>query len=328
MSTLGRPTTASPRDHVLIVGTGAMACWLGGLLARDGATAVTLAGSWRAALERLARDGIAWRSARDSFRARVQALPLDQRLPAADHVIVLVKAMQIERVAPHAVRAAGPGAPVVSLQNGLGARELLERAWREARLTPPPRIARGVITAGARLLAAGEVEVNGAGRVVLERVPSIADRLRALAERLHGAGIDCELVDDVRPHVWRKLVANCAVNALSALHGVCNGALLERADLRASFDAAAREAGDVARALGVDLGTDPVELAAAVAAATAANRSSMLQDLERGAPTEIDSIHGAVAREGVRLGVPTPTLQCLWQAVSDRETGGRPAAGR
>jgi 2-dehydropantoate 2-reductase len=86
--------------------------------------------------------------------------------------------------------------------------------------------------------------------------------------------------------------------------------------------AAAREVGAVAAARGVDLQADPAELADAVAAATAGNRSSMLQDLDRGAVTEIDAMCGAVVSEGRRLGVPTPVNESLWHAVRARE--GRP----
>jgi 2-dehydropantoate 2-reductase len=52
-----------------------------------------------------------------------------------------------------------------------------------------------------------------------------------------------------------------------------------------------------------------------VAERTAANRSSMLQDLLRGAPTECDAINGSVVREGRKLGVPTPVNEILWHLV-------------
>lgn len=321
MTRAARSAPARGPAVVVIVGTGAMACWLGGLLARHGACDVTLGGTWPDALARIRRDGIRWRSPETSFRAPVAAVPLTGALPAADAVIVLVKATQTGAVAAHAVRAQAPGAPIVSLQNGLGAREALGAAWSAAHPGAPGPITLGVATVGARVRAPGEVEVTGRGRIVLEREPAAAPGLGDLFARLCAAGIETELVDDLRPHVWRKLVANCAINALTALHGVRNGALLERADLRPAFEAAAREAAAVAHALGVDVGADAPALAAAVATATAANSSSMLQDLERGAATEVDAIHGAVVRAGHALGVPTPTLQSLWDAVRAREAG-------
>jgi len=107
---------------------------------------------------------------------------------------------------------------------------------------------------------------------------------------------------------------------------VTNGALLERADWRHTVEASAREVAAVAAARDLDLG-DTAAQALEVASLTAANRSSMLQDLERGARTEIDAINGAVVREGQRWGVPTPVNQGLWHAVRQRETrfaGGAP----
>jgi 2-dehydropantoate 2-reductase len=147
-----------------------------------------------------------------------------------------------------------------------------------------------------------------------------------LARALSATGTPSRAVDDIRVHVWRKLVGNAAVNALTALHRVPNGALLERHDLRADFEATAREAGAVARASGIDLGADPVALAQALVRATAANRSSMLQDAERGAPTEIEALNGAISRTGQTLGVPTPVNDALWRAVRQLHSAGTAGA--
>jgi 2-dehydropantoate 2-reductase len=79
---------------------------------------------------------------------------------------------------------------------------------------------------------------------------------------------------------------------------------------------AALEAAAVAAARGIRLPfDDPVGQVAEVARRTAENRSSMLQDVERGRPTEIDAINGAIALEGERLGVPTPVNRMLWNLV-------------
>jgi 2-dehydropantoate 2-reductase len=79
---------------------------------------------------------------------------------------------------------------------------------------------------------------------------------------------------------------------------------------------AALECAAVAAARGIRLPfADPVEHAREVARLTAANRSSMLQDVLRGAPTECDAIYGAVVREGERLGVPVPVNAELWRRL-------------
>jgi 2-dehydropantoate 2-reductase len=79
---------------------------------------------------------------------------------------------------------------------------------------------------------------------------------------------------------------------------------------------AAREAAAVAVARGVPLPyPDPVAAAEAIARRTATNRSSMLQDIDRGAPTEIDAINGAIVRTGEEQGVPVPINRSLWLLV-------------
>jgi 2-dehydropantoate 2-reductase len=103
--------------------------------------------------------------------------------------------------------------------------------------------------------------------------------------------------------------------------------LLTVASSRERVAAAAREVGAVAAAKGIALGADPAELAFDVAARTAGNRSSMLQDLDRGAATEIDALCGAVVAEGSALGVPTPVNAALWREVREREGRPLPVAG-
>jgi 2-dehydropantoate 2-reductase len=113
-----------------------------------------------------------------------------------------------------------------------------------------------------------------------------------------------------------KLAVNCGINALTALLRVPNGELLERPDAAELMALAANECAAVARKLGLTLPyAEAAAQARAVAAHTAINRSSMFQDILRGAPTEVDAINGAVARMGERLGVPVPVNTTLWRLV-------------
>ncbi len=112
-------------------------------------------------------------------------------------------------------------------------------------------------------------------------------------------------------------MVNAGINALTALLRVSNGALAEAAEVRALVAQAVAEAAAVAEALGIRLPyDDPLAHVLAVARATGANRSSMLQDVLRGSPTEIAAINGAVLREGRRLGVATPVNQLLAELMA------------
>jgi 2-dehydropantoate 2-reductase len=140
--------------------------------------------------------------------------------------------------------------------------------------------------------------------------------VNAFVSLLRAAGFDACATTEIEGVLWNKAVVNAAINPLTALWRVPNGDLLACEDRRALLATLAQEAASVAIARGVVIA--PQDIAARVEAvchATAANRSSMLQDIERGRPTEIDSINGVIVAEGRRLGVPTPVNETVWRLV-------------
>ena len=305
--------------RVLILGTGALACFFGARLGRSGRAQVTLAGTWIEAIGTIRARGITVLEDGGPWQARVEALSLTEPLPQADLVLVLVKSTQTARVAPLSARALGPDGLVVTLQNGLGNAAILAAA------TGADRLAQGVAFCGATLLAPGRVRAFP-GRVVLGAAGPASGRLPDLARLLASSGLVAEIADDLTPHLWRKLAANCAINPLSALLHVPNGALLADPESRSLLEAAAREVAEVARAKSIDVGPDVVAATVEVARHTAQNRSSMLQDIEGGRPTEIEVMNGAVVSEGQALGVPTPVNAWLLERVRGL-TAGRLAEG-
>ncbi len=294
-----------------------MASLLGARLARAGSS-VTLAGTWLAALEAVARHGLAVEDADGRWSVPVRAVHAGAPMTPHQLVLVLVKSHQTAAIAPAAARAAGLGGWIVTLQNGLGNRELLEHAADRG------RVGVGVTLVGATLLGPGEVRGHLA-RTILGG--DAAGRALRVASLFREAGLETDVETDIERVVWRKLAVNCALNPLSALEGVANGVLLTRPDWRETIQATAREVGAVATAAGLDLG-DAATHALEVARLTAGNRSSMLQDLERGSRTEIDALSGAVVAEGRRLGVPTPRNEALWKAVRGREAALAAGTGR
>lgn len=300
-----------PAGRVLVVGTGAMATLFAARIARSrGPGAVSMAGTWPEALAAIRERGLRVEDETGHWTVPMSGAPLDQSLPSADVVLILVKSYQTAAVAAPAARASAPAGIVVTLQNGLGHGEILEAA-------APGRVVLGVAIVGAALLAPAYVRA-GPGHVILDQKPGLTQAIESLVALLGSSGFSAETTPAIEVALWRKLVANCAVNALSALHGVENGRLIEDAEARRSLEEAAREVGRVARARGLELGADPASLALEVVVRTAANRSSMLQDIDRGRPTEIEALNGAVVREGLRLGVPTPINEGLVRAIRER----------
>jgi 2-dehydropantoate 2-reductase len=124
------------------------------------------------------------------------------------------------------------------------------------------------------------------------------------------------MVSDTASLLWGKLVINAAINPLTALLRVPNGELLERPAARELLAEAALEATSVALKQGISLPyPDPVLAVQEVARNTAANYSSMLQDVMRGTITEIEAINGAIVKMGEHFGVPTPVNRMLWRLV-------------
>jgi 2-dehydropantoate 2-reductase len=172
-----------------------------------------------------------------------------------------------------------------------------------------------VTALGATLLGPGHVRHAGQGLTLFSTAPD-PERMAALAALFSACALPAELSDDLEALVWGKLVVNVGINALTALLRVPNGALVDVPEARALLEQAVAEAVAVARARGTRLpDPDPLAHVLAVARATGANRSSMLQDVLRGSPTEIATINGAVVREGRRLGVPTPVNELLTALV-------------
>jgi 2-dehydropantoate 2-reductase len=291
---------SAPGPRIAILGTGALATFFGARLAR--ASRVAIGGTWAAALEALRSPGA---RVEGEEPVPLRAGAIDSMEPA-DFVLVLVKAPQTAVVASPAARLAQPHGVVVTLQNGLGLRERLQAAGS--------RVRAGVTDLGATLLGPGHVRAFP-GRVVLEDAAELAP----LVDAFRAGGVETETVADLRPHAWRKLAVNCALNAVTALLDIDNGEVPNDPARRMLVEKAAREVADVARAAGVTLPGDAAEEALAVARRTAGNRSSMRQDLARHAPTEVEFLNGAVAREGLRLGVPTPVNAWLANEVRDRE---------
>lgn len=291
-----------------IIGTGAMGSLFGAHLAPH--ADVTVLGTWRDAVDVINARGIEVEREAQRVHVAVRATNNPKLVQKVDYALIAVKAHQTERAARWANQILKPDGTALTLQNGLGNYETL------AHHVGKPRAAMGVTMQGATLLGAGRVRHAGRGMTTLAATATTRPALEKLAALFTRAGIETHLANDVQSLMWGKLVVNSAINALSAIYRVPNGWLVENPEARALLSAAAQETANVASALGITLPyADPVARAIQVATATASNKSSTLQDVLRGAPTELDRINGAVIREGRRVGVPTPVNERLMRVV-------------
>ena len=210
---------------------------------------------------------------------------------------------------------------VLSLQNGMGNEKVLANGL----LSP---VLAGTCTYGARLTDPGVVECTGIGEIVLGPHEG-GDS--PFAERVWNAFVQADLVttlsDEMPRRLWEKLAVNAGINATTALARIPNGELLD-GPASSVANEATRETARVARRQGIDLAdSDAVEQTRTVADATAANTSSMQQDILKGKRTEIDAINGYVVENSEEAVPVNETLTELVRAW-ERSQGVRPDGAR
>ena len=254
-----------------------------------------------------------------TIRAEDSAAPSDAAR-ACDMLVATTKTINLaQAVAPFA----GQPAPkaVLSLQNGLGSSEILRDV-----LGPDVPIYASAMMIGLERQGLAHVAINAAAGPILCG-PLLGDDpapLAAFVAAAQGGFLPIEVDPNIRDTIYYKLLFNTCMNPTGALTGLTYGALVENPH---TLDLIARLADETLRVFGADSGYAPAPdgdsyarqmLAPAVRARSAAHRSSMVQDIDAGRRTEIDTLNGAVAALGRRHGIATPTHDAIIALIKAR----------
>ena len=220
-----------------------------------------------------------------------------------DAVVVLVKTYDTAAAAELAAPLVGPATVVATLQNGIGGADVLAEAFG------PERVLAGVTYQGATVLAPGRIRHHMHGETFLgDDVAAAAPLAAALTE----GGQPAHALDPVAPRIWKKLTNNCMGNCTSALTGMSGGQMAADDGILALQRAIATEAVAVAAGLGHDLDLeDCVHTNTSVLASSGDGRPSMLQDVEAGRRTEIETLNGAIVRHADALGIDVPVNRAM-----------------
>ncbi|RWO13427.1 MAG: 2-dehydropantoate 2-reductase [Mesorhizobium sp.] len=314
--------------RISIFGAGAIGGYLAAKLAMAGRVDLSIVArgahldAIRTAGLRLIEDG---HEAVASVRAAAQA----QELGVQDYVVLALKAHSVAPALDQIAPLLGKGTAVVTMQNGVpwwyfhSIGGPLEGTRLQA-VDPggviwdqlgPDRVIGSVVYPAAEVDAPGLVRhIEGKRFSLGEPSGEKSERVTRLAEEMVAAGLPAPVRDDIRSEIWVKLWGNLSFNPISALTGSTLAAITADEATRALARTMMLEAQAIGERLGVRF---PISVDRRIKGAgdVGEHKTSMLQDLERGRPMEIDALVTAVQELGRLTGQPTPTIDSVLALV-------------
>ncbi len=298
------------KPSVVVVGAGAMGGLFGGLLA-EGGLDVTLADAWADHIAAIKSKGLCIVGVGGDRFIPIKATSEPREIRSADVVLFQCKAFANEAAA-RSVRHLFIGqTAAISFQNGLGNEATLEAILGKGTVI-------GGLTAQAGLVEAPGV-VRNFGDLpthIGESSGGLSDRSVAIAKSFTSHGLPTIASGEIKREKWKKLLGNVALGAISAVTDFRSFEIMRVPELQVTVFRLIDEAAAVAKAEGVALDIAEarevlMKLVDTSGGGTGTSKSSMREDIIRRRPTEIDTIHGAVAGLARKHGIATPTLDCL-----------------
>ncbi len=314
--------------RVTVFGAGAIGGYLAAKLAATGRVDLSVVARG-AHLHAIEKDGLRLVEDGKESAVPVRAAERAGDLGVQDYVVLALKAHSVGPALAQIVPLLGPDTAVVTMQNGVpwwyfyqlggpldGTRlEAVDPGGAIWSGLGPERVIGSVVYPAVEVDAPGLIRhVEGRRFSLGEPSGERSDRVTRLAEEMIAAGLQAPVRDDIRSEIWVKLWGNVCFNPISALTGSTLEAIVADEATRALARAMMLEAQAIGEALGVGFTLD-VDRRIRGAGAVGAHKTSMLQDLERGRPMEIDALVTAVQELGRLTGQPTPTIDTVLALV-------------
>ena len=289
--------------RIAILGAGGVGGYDGAVLARAGNEVQLLARGKH--LEAIRTGGLRITEADgSSWVARVTATDDPAALRGAKLVLVTVKSYDLDAIGPVAADLARHGGTVVPFLNGVEAAERLEQLG-----VPRQSLLGGLTAISAERTGPGQIARRSPfNRVVVgELAGGTSPRATEIAALLAAAGIEARASAEMPLELWRKFVFITTMGSCCGLARTPTGPVRAAPLGNAMLERASAESIAVGRAMGIGFAPDEVSrVIAQIAALPDSMKPSFMLDLERGGPTELDVLSGAVSRLGRQVGVPTP----------------------
>ena len=315
---------------IAIFGAGAIGGYLAVKLHQAGADVTVIARGPHLAAMRA--NGLTLKSEGETVNVRVRATDKAEEAGPQDYVVVTLKANGLAPAAPQIAKLMGPQTALVTGINGVPYWYFygLDSPWRDRvvesvdpggrlwQLLPPSQTIGSIVYPAAEVIEPGVIEHTYGNRFTLgEPDGSKSARVEALSQMFVKAGLKAPVRTNIRDEMWVKLWGNLAFNPLSALTTATLDRLVFRPDLRAVAYAMMEEGRAIAEALGVKFAVS-IDKRIEGAGEVGVHKTSMLQDLERGRPMEIDALLGAVVELAELTGKPAPLCRAVLALVRER----------
>ena len=302
--------------RILVFGAGAMGSFLAGVLSQKHDVTIYGRGD---KIEVVRETGIKI-SGKTELVAKMKTALNPKEIEKNDYdLIVLAVKSYDTSTALKVIKKMESTATILSLQNGL------DNEIRIAEAIGKERTLGGVTSHGITFVESGHVQHAGTGETIIGELDGKeTGSVRKVCQALTSIGIETRISKIINSEIWTKGIVNAGINPLTALTRLHNGYLLKIPWLTRLLENTCQECIAVAQKAGIDLqGCDIIEKTKNVARLTGENKSSMLQDIERGRRTEIDSINGRIVEVGKKHGVKTPINSALVALVKGIEEGSK-----
>jgi 2-dehydropantoate 2-reductase len=293
---------------ILVVGAGAVGALFGSALARQGAQVSVVCRSDFEVVQREGYEIISPSLGNHRFLPHAVYREVADCTTPPDYLVLTVKVLAgLDRAA--LIRpAVGPDTVIVLIENGVDIEAEIAAAF------PSNELLSGLAIVGVGRGAAGKVRHESMGSLNLGRYPNgrsaTAERLAGL---FNGAGIGCNVIDNVVTARWQKAVWNATFNPISIMGGVLDTAMILGTDeSRAFVRAAMEEVCATAAAAGHPLHPKLIDQYIAGTLGIPPYKTSMALDYENGRPMEVEAILGNTVRAARKHGAATPILDTLY----------------
>ena len=284
--------------RIIVLGAGGIGSLVGGFLSKN--NDVLLVGRENHVNE-INKNGLIIKGAvNENFK--VEAATKIDSIDENDLIILSTKATNNEKTLNEIKNLIKKNNTILCLQNGIGNEDKIRKIV-------DCTVLRGIITAGTVFLYPGKIECSNLGDIFVEE----SNDSEKIVDLMNKSGLKAQVSPDINDRIWKKLIANCVMNPLTAIFRIKNGELAKCPDLIKSI---VHELILVANKESFNYSEEEVfENIMDIIKESKLNKSSMLQDIVKGRKTEIDFLNGAVVELGKKRNINCPVNRSLVEMV-------------